>query len=134
MITLFEVPFATAMNEGDLALLARTLDLTTRMHPKMSPRHESPGLARLDHSSGLFLNRGAIEGRWTLEARTWGHPAAHSIHEWHVMAAGAAHQLDPTVILPERLSVRSPEIRDRPVGVAAGKRFARLRRRIAGVS
>jgi hypothetical protein len=107
-VTLFEIPFVTAMSDSDLALLARTLDLSTRMHPKLRPRHNSPGLARLDHYSGLFLNRGVVEGQWMLEARTWGRPAAQSVHEWHVLAAGAAHQLDSTVTLPERLSASSP--------------------------
>jgi hypothetical protein len=131
---MFEVPFATAMSNGQLALLARALDLTTRSRPKLGPRHDSPGLARLDHDSGLFLTRGAVEGEWMLEARTWGHPPAQRIHDWHVLAAVAAHQLDPTVILPERLTHDSPAVRDRPVGRVANKRFARLRRRIVGLA
>jgi hypothetical protein len=53
---------------------------------------------------------GSVKGQWMLEARTWGHPAPQSIHEWHVLAAGAAHQLDPTVSLPERLTVTTPEM------------------------
>jgi hypothetical protein len=100
--TLFEVPFACAMSELELALLERALDLSIRMHAKMHPRPDSPGLVRLDHYSGLFLERGAAEGQWMLQARTWGHPAPQSVHGWHVVAAGAAHQLDPTVTLPER--------------------------------
>jgi hypothetical protein len=131
-LTLFEVPFATAMMDDALALLARTLDLTTCTHSMMRPRHESPGLVRLDHYSGLFLNRGGTEGQWTLEARTWGRPAAQSVHEWHVLAAGAARQLDPTVPVPERVSAASPETPDYQVGRAANKRFARSRRRITG--
>jgi hypothetical protein len=131
--TLFEVRFATAMTDSDLALLVRTLDLSTRIHPKMHPRHERPGLARLDHYSGLFLNRGSAEGQWTLEAKTWGHPAPHSVHEWHVLAAGAAHQLDPTVALPERLNASSPEIPDRPLGRAANRRLAGIRRHMVGL-
>ncbi len=131
-LTLFEVPFATAMSDGDLALLARTLDLTTRVQPKMRPPHKRLGLARLDQYSGLFLNRGATEGQWTLEARSWGRPAAQSVHEWHVLAAGAARQLDPTVTLPERLRTSSPAIPDYPVGLASNKRLSRIRRRITG--
>lgn len=131
--TLFEVPFATAMSNDDLALLVRTLGLSRRVHPVMLPRHETPGLARLDHFSGLFLKRGAVEGEWSLEARTWGHPAAQSVREWHVLATGAAHQLDPKVPQLERLHVDSSEIPDLPLGRAANKRLARIRRRLGGV-
>jgi len=94
---LFEVPFASAMSDSDLARLARMLDLSTHMHPKMRPDTTSPGVGRLDHFSGLFLERGETEGQWVLEARTWGEPAPESVHEWHLLAAFAAHQLDPTV-------------------------------------
>jgi hypothetical protein len=59
--TLFEVPFASAMSDRALALLERALDLTIRMHAKMHPRPDSPGFTRLDHFSGLFLERGAAE-------------------------------------------------------------------------
>ncbi len=131
--TLFEVPFATTMTDADLALLVRTLDLSRRIHPKAHPRHERPGLARLDHHSGLFLNRGSVDGQWTLQAQTWGHPAPHSVQEWHVLAAGAAHQLDPTVALPERLHTRSSAIPDRPLGRAANRRLAGLRRHMVGL-
>jgi hypothetical protein len=132
-VTLFEVPFASVLNDFDLALLAQMLNLSTRMHPKDRPRHDTPGFARLDHYSGLFLKRGAIEGDWILQALTWGHPAAQSVHEWHVLAAGAAHQLDPTVTSPERLDASSLEIPDRPLGRAANKRLARIRRRLVGL-
>jgi hypothetical protein len=121
------------MDDSQLARLARMLDLSTRISPKLSPPHETPGLARLDHYSGLFLIRGAVEGEWMLEARSWGQPTAQSVHEWHVLAAGAAHQLDPTVILPERMVVRSRQILDRPVGSVANKRWAPLRRRLVGI-
>jgi hypothetical protein len=131
--TLFEVPFASAMSELDLALLERALDLSIRMHAKMHPRPDSPGFVRLDHYSGLFLERGAAEGQWMLQARTWGHPAPQSVHEWHVVAAGAAHQLDPTVTLPKRLCASAPETPDRPLGRAANKRLARIRRRMVGL-
>lgn len=134
-VTLFEVPFATAMSNHDLALLARTLDLSTRVHPVTLPHHDTPGLARLDHFSGLFLKRGVVEGEWSLEARTWGHPTAQTVHEWHVLAAGAAHQLDPDVPLPEHLHADSSEITmDLPLGRAANKRLARIRRRLGGVT
>ena len=59
------------------------------------PGHETPGLGRLDRDSALFLKRGVVEGEWSLEARTWGDPPARSVHEWHVLAAVAAHQLTP---------------------------------------
>jgi hypothetical protein len=132
-VTLFEVPFATAMSDLDLALLTRTLDLSTRMDPVTHARHDTLGLAHLDQHSGLFLKRGAVEGEWSLKARTWGHPSVSTVHEWQVLAAGAARQLDPEVPFLERLHVDSPEIPDRPVGWASNKRFARTRRRFAGV-
>jgi hypothetical protein len=49
------------MSDRALALLERALDLTIRMHAKMHPRPDSPGFTRLDHFSGLFLERGAAE-------------------------------------------------------------------------
>jgi len=103
------------MSDRALALLERALDLTIRMHAKMHPRPDSPGFTRLDHFSGLFLERGAAEGQWMLQARTWGHPAPQSVHEWHVVAAGAAHQLDPTVTLPKRVGASAPETPSRPL-------------------
>jgi len=133
-VSLFEVPFASDMSDRDLARLASVLDLSTREHLANRPRHESPGLARLDHYSGLFLDRGATEGRWTLNGRTWGHPAPQSIHAWHVLAAGAARQLDPTVQLPERLSVSEREVPGRPLSRAQNKRLAALRRRVCGIA
>jgi len=128
---LFEIPFASSMDEGDLALLARRLDLTT--HTKLLPSHTSLGFTRLDHASGLFLERGSDEGRWALRARTWDHPAAQSVHEWHVLAASAANQLDPTVTIPERLPASAPEIQQREVGRAQNKRLAKIRRHIVGI-
>jgi hypothetical protein len=136
---LFEVPFASVMSDCDLALLARMLDLSTRVQPTIrpggdtAPRHDTPGFARLDHYSGLFLKRGVVEGEWLLDARTWGRPAAQSVHEWHVLAAGAARMLDPAVTFPERLESGAREISDRPLGRAANKRFARVRRRLVGL-
>src|SRR5581483_1341026 len=136
---LFEVPFASAMSDHDLALLARMLDLWTRVQPTThsrhdaARRHDTPGFARLDHYSGLFLKRSVVEGEWLLQARTWGHPAAQSVHEWLVLAAGAAGQLDPTVTPPERLDAGAREISDHPLGRAGNKRLARLRRRLVGL-
>jgi len=138
---LFDVSFASDMSDCDLALLARMLDLSTRAQPAIRPRHDAArrddtpgfGFARLDHFSGLFLKRGVIEGEWQLEARTWGRPAAQSVHGWQVLAAGAARALDPAVASPERLGAAALEISDRPLGRAANKRFARVRRRLVGL-
>ena len=69
---LFEVPFKSPMTDADLARLARLLDLSTHIYAKQRPNPTSPGVARLDHFSGLFLERGPSEGEWVLEARTWG--------------------------------------------------------------
>lgn len=60
---IFEVWFTSAMTDADLDLLRRRLDMTTRPEQKMRPDSNSPGVARLDHWSGLFLERGANDGR-----------------------------------------------------------------------
>ena len=133
-VVLFEVTFATAMDDGDLALLARTLDLSTNVRSKGRPRDDDLGFARLDHASGAFLTRSAVDGRWLLQARTWGHPAAPTVHRWHVMIAGAARLLDPTVALPERLVLDLPVVPDRFVVRATNTRLGRIRRRLAGLS
>jgi hypothetical protein len=132
--SLFQVSFASVMSDPEIALLARALDLTTHMYPKMRPSPNSPGVARLDYYSGLFLDRGVGDGQWVLDARTWGHPAPGSVHEWHLLAAGAARLLDPTVTFPKRLAVVSPQYPMRPLGRAANKRSARIGRRILGLS
>ena len=124
---LFKVGFVSQMTDTDLHRLARTLDLTTHMHPKMRPDPTSPGVARLDHWSGLFLERGSEIGRWTLEARTWGHPAAESVHAWHLLAAWAAHQLDPTVRVRLHAPVRALKT---PATPATRRTAARDRRRL----
>jgi hypothetical protein len=133
-VRLFGVTFKTAMGDHDLALLARALDLSTSVRSKGSPREDDLGFARLDHSSGLFLKRTAVEGQWILEAQTWDHPAAQTVHGWHVRAAGAAHQLDQTVSFPARLQDSSPEIAGHLVGRASNRRLSRLRRRLVGIS
>jgi len=102
-VVLFTVPFTSAMTDADLSVLAHVLDLSTHMQPKMRPDPNSPGVARLDHFSGLFLERGATEGQWLLRARTWGRPAVQTVHEWHLLAALAARQLDPDAALPGQL-------------------------------
>jgi len=120
------------MSGADTALLARTLDLVTHMYPKLHDNPTSPGVVRLDFCSGLFLKRGQYEGRWILEGRSWGHPSPSIVHEWHLNAAAAAHQLDPTVAVPKRLAGATPERPTRPVGWAANKRLARIGRRHPG--
>lgn len=130
---LFEVPFTSAMSDADLAVLGHVLDLWTHMYPKMRPDPTSPGIARLDHVSGLFLDRGPGERQWVLQARTWGTPAPQTVHEWHLLAAQAARQLDQHVVLPERLPDRPSATQDRPLGPAAHTRLAQLRRRLVGL-
>jgi hypothetical protein len=100
---LFAVPFVSAMSDPDIAVLARTLDLVTHMHPKLHDSPTSPGVVRLDFHSGLFLKRGPDERHWVLEGRTWGHPSPSIVHDWHLCAAAAAHRLDPSVPTPTRL-------------------------------
>jgi hypothetical protein len=132
-VVLVQVPFASTMSDSDLALLARTLDLSTHMYPKMRPDPNSPGVARLDHFSGLFLNRRPTAGQWVLEARTWGHPAQKSVNGGNLLAARAARQLDSTVAFPERLPPSAPETPTHPVGRFATRPLARIRRRIVGL-
>lgn len=130
---MFRVPFTSAMSDADLAVLARVLDLSTHMHPKMRPDPNSPGVARLDHFSGLFLERGAAEAQWMLEGRTWGSPAPKTIHEWHLLTAVAVRQLDASVTVPEPLSDTRPRTRDGTLGQAANGRLIHLRCRLLGL-
>lgn len=97
---LFRVPFLSAMDDADAAYLARTLDLVTHLNPKLHHSPTSPGVVRLDFDSGLFLDHGAHDGVWVLQARTWGHPSAATIRQWQLRATAAAHHLDPTVPPP----------------------------------
>ena len=106
--TLFQVPFTSAMRDSDIALLARSLDLMTHMHPKLHDSPTTPGVSRLDFDSGLFLERGSADGQWVLDGRTWGHPSPRVVHEWHLRAAAAAHRLDPSVSVPARLTSGGP--------------------------
>jgi hypothetical protein len=98
--TMFSVLFSSTMSDGDIARLARTLNLDTHLHPKLHDSPTSPGVVRLDFESGLFLVRGANEGEWALEGRTWGDPLPQMVHKWHLSAVVAARQLDPTVAFP----------------------------------
>lgn len=130
---LFQVPLTSSMTDAELARLARWFDLSTSFHPKQHPDPTSPGVARLDHFSGVFLERGASEREWVLEGRTWGHPAPESVHAWHLMAAGAARELDPTVTTPEPLPCPPPITPTRLVGQVESRRLAGLRRRLVGL-
>jgi len=130
---LFEVPFASAMDDADLAVLGRTLDLYRHTYTQMRPDPNSPGVVRLDRFSGIFLERGEGEGRWVLEGRTWGTPAPESVHAWHVLAAGVARVLDPDVTIPERLERDGAEIPDRPVGEVFNRPLAAFRRHLVGL-
>ncbi len=129
----FEVLFTSAMSDSDLAVLARVLDLSRPMYPKMRRDPNGPGVLRLDHFSGSFLERGGEDRRWVVEARSWRKPVARSVHEWHLLAAQAARQLDPGVTLPERLPDSQRATPDRPLGQAATKRLGSVRRRLAGL-
>jgi len=130
---LFEIRFASSMRDLDLACLARLLDLSPHMYPKMRPDPNSPGVARLDHHSGLFLERGAGAGQWLLQARTWGTPAPQTVREWQLLAANAARQLDPGVALPGRTAKPQTGLVEQPLERAATKRLARIRHRPAGL-
>lgn len=122
------------MSDQDAALLSRTLDLITHLHPKLHNSPTSPGVLRLDFNSGLFLLRGPTEGRWVLEGRTWGHPAPSTVREWHLRAAAAAHRLDPAVSVPLRpTSTPSIAMPSRSKGPAANHRLARIARHIRGL-
>lgn len=127
---LFLVRFATTMSDEDIARLTRTLNLDTHLHPKLHNSPSSPGVARLDFDSGLFLLRNDEDEKWLLEGRTWGDPPSHIIHEWHLRAIAAARQLDPTVTFPPRAATPSPNSTTRPLGRAANKPLARLGRRL----
>ena len=131
---LFEVPFTSEMTDADLARLRRMFDLSTHIYPKQRPNPTSPGVARLDHFSGLYLERGNAEREWVLEARTWGRPAAESVQEWHLLVAQAAHQLDPTVTMPERLPIPPVHIPECHVEEVQNRRFAAFRRHLVGLS
>ncbi len=133
-VTLFEIPFAAAMDGHDVTVLAGALDLSTTLRAKGDAHGSNLGFARLDHFSGLFLKRSPVEGEWVLQATTWGHPGPQAVHGWQVAAAAAAQRLDPTVKAPARAPDTAPAIPDRHVGRASNRRLSRFRRRLAGVS
>ena len=134
--TLFEVAFAAAMSDGDLATLYGALDLSANLTsvPSWSEGGPAVGLARIGDLSGLYLKPGDAEGHWLLGAVTWGHPPHQAVHRWHVMAAGAARSLDPTVLPPIRLEDDAPAIPDRVVGRVENGRLTHFRRRLVGLS
>jgi len=100
--TLFAVSFRSPMSDLDVRHLAAVAGLDCDLHPKLRGTTVSPGVRRLDFASGLFLVRGARDGEWRLEGRTWGSPAAGAVHRWHVWAATAVQSLDPNVPVPTR--------------------------------
>lgn len=105
---LFEVAFSSVMGDRDLAVLARLLDISTHAQAKMRPDPTAPGVARLDDFSALFLEREPEPDRWVLRARTWGRPAPQAVHRWQIVAALAAHRLDPRVRMPAPRAGQEP--------------------------
>jgi hypothetical protein len=132
-LTLFSVPFSSPMSDLDLARLHSSLDLVTYISPKPGVSGASPGVVRLDFWSGLFLERGASEREWVLEGRAWDNPPEAAVHEWHIRAALAARELDPTVQVPSRQPAPREGTPSVPVGRAANKRLSRFRRRLVGL-
>lgn len=114
------------MTDPDLDVLRHELDMTLHTAHKLPVDPNSPGVARLDHESGLFLEHGVGADQWVLQARTWGHPSTPTVHEWHVCAAQVARHLDPQVALPERASTAGPDVLRRPGGWAANPRVGAL--------
>ncbi|HET9126017.1 MAG TPA: hypothetical protein VFN65_14140 [Solirubrobacteraceae bacterium] len=129
---LFEVPFTSAMGDAQLSALGHLLDLWTHMDPKMHSDPNGPGVARLDHFSGLFLERAAGDDRWRLRARTWGNPTPGTVHGWHLVAAQAARQLDPDVTLPGPMAGAQDDSPGAAADRADGEGEGRARRRATG--
>lgn len=130
----FEVRFRSSMTGRDLELLRHQLDMTTHVEHKLPVDPNSPAHAQLDQGSSLLLERGTAEDQWILQARTWSKPSARTVHDWHVRVALVAHQLDPVVVIPDRLAVAPSSIPQRPVGRAVNRRLAATRRRLVGLS
>jgi hypothetical protein len=131
--TLFSIPFTSGMSDADFARLRSTLDLVIYSSPKPGVSGASLGVVPLDPWSGLFLERGAGENEWILEARTWGRPGESSVHEWQVRAASAARQLDRSVEVPPRERSEAANSPLLEVGRAASSRRGRLGRRLLGL-
>jgi hypothetical protein len=71
------------MTDEDIERLRRSLDLgihITNHRQVRGKRREADAAARF--LVGLFPERGAGEGEWVLEARTWGGPLESAVHEW----------------------------------------------------
>lgn len=83
------------MSDEDLLRLHRRLDMVTYLERKPGVFGASPGVARLDAWSGLFLVKGEQDGHWALEARTWGNPPEPVVEGWRAQALLAARELDP---------------------------------------
>jgi hypothetical protein len=105
---LFSIPFRSSMSDADAARLHSELDLVTYLTPKPGVSGASLGVVPLDFWSGLFLEPGANDGEWVLEARTWGNPPESLVHEWQVRVALAARELDPAVQIPPRVGDDQP--------------------------
>lgn len=129
----FEVCFRSSMTGRDLELLRSQLGMTTHVEHKLPVDPNSPAHAQLDQGSSLLLEPGTARDQWILQARTWLKPSARTVHDWQVQVALVAHQLDPAVVLPDRLPMASPATPQRPVGRAANRRLAAARRRLAGL-
>lgn len=130
--TIFSVPFRSEMGVAQSERLVRALQMTSCMHPKLYSSPARAGLLRLAQDSGLLLLAGDNEGEWRLEGRTWGEPQPELVHQWHVLAAQAARELDPGVRIPER-TPRPPLEPTFQVGRAANKPLARFVRRHLGL-
>lgn len=127
-ITLFSIPFKSRMTDDDLARLHGELELVTYLAPKPGVSGASPAVVPLDLWSGLFLEHGAGDDEWTLEARTWGSPPESLVHDWHVRAAIVARELDPRVQIPPRRRVQSADAPS--LGRAANRRLSQRVRRL----
>lgn len=130
---LFEIHFTRSMTDADLDLLRRQLDMTLHTAHKLPVDPNSPGVTWLDRFSGLYLEHGAGQDRWVLQARTWGEPPAATVHDWHVCAAQTARLLDPRVRRVERWLHAEPDVAQRPVGGAQNRRVAGVRQRLVGL-
>ena len=97
--TLFRVPFASAMSDGDAQRLQEVLDMTLHLHPKHPAIRPPLGVTPLSFG-GLFLVRGEGEDQWALECRAWTDPAPESVRACRLDAVLAARRLDPSVPLP----------------------------------
>lgn len=129
----FEVRFRSSMNGLGLELLRRQLAMTSHVEHKLPVDPNSPAHAQLDQSTSLLLEHGQDDDDWVLQARTWGEPSACTVHGWEVCVTQVAHQLDPGVAIPGRIPGEPSDTPQHPVGRAANRRTAAVRRRLAGL-